>query len=125
AVGERIPVWFGGKFTPRQIRRIVSWGDGWMPYGGLRMTLPQKAAAIAELRSAFADAGRSVDTLTVCDGLAEVDGSIARSLEAVPAMAEAGINVVRVHLRRFARDPDAALPLVDEICCRFEEYRLL
>ena len=50
APGEHIPVWFGGKFTPRQIRRIVNLGDGWMPYGGLRMTLPQKADAIATLR---------------------------------------------------------------------------
>src|SRR5215470_3158786 len=40
APGERIQVWFGGKFTPRQVRRIVSLGDGWMPYGGLRMSVP-------------------------------------------------------------------------------------
>src|SRR5690242_13012532 len=33
--GERIPVWFGGKFTPRQIRRVVQLGDGWMPFAGL------------------------------------------------------------------------------------------
>jgi probable F420-dependent oxidoreductase len=125
APGERIPIWFGGKFTPRQIRRIVTWGDGWMPYGGLRMTLAQKAAAISELRSAFTAAGRSLEALDVCDGLAEVDGSVARSLEAVPAIAEAGINVVRVHLRRFARDPDAVLLVVDEICRRFEDYRSL
>ena len=42
APGERIRVWFGGKFTPRQVRRVVSLGDGWMPYGGLRMTVEQK-----------------------------------------------------------------------------------
>src|SRR5579864_7613309 len=58
AAGERIPVWFGGKFTPRQIRRIVAWGDGWMPFGGHRMTVAEKAEAIAMLRRRYVEAGR-------------------------------------------------------------------
>lgn len=125
APGERIPVWFGGKFTPRQVRRVVNWGDAWMPYGGLRMTLEQKIAAIAELRSQFVAAGRDPASLDICDGLAEVDGPVARTLEQIPAMAEAGINVFRVHLRRFARSPDEVVPLVEEISRRFEDYRSL
>jgi alkanesulfonate monooxygenase SsuD/methylene tetrahydromethanopterin reductase-like flavin-dependent oxidoreductase (luciferase family) len=123
APGERIPVWFGGKFTPRQIRRVVAWGDGWMPYGGLRMTLPEKAAAIAMLRERFPEAGRAVDTLDVCDSLPAVDGSVARSLEQVPALAEAGVTVFRVHLRHFARSPEDVVPRVEEISRRFEDYR--
>jgi probable F420-dependent oxidoreductase len=125
APGERIPVWFGGKFTPRQIRRVVTLGDGWMPYGGLRMTLAQKTDAIATLRNAFVEAGRDPAALDICDGLRDVDGSVARSLELVPAMAEAGINVIRVHLRRFARSVDEVLPLVADITRRFEDYRSL
>src|SRR3977135_4717454 len=95
APGERIRVWFGGKFTPRQVRRVVSLGDGWMPYGGLRMTLQQKADAIATLREAFVAAGRDPATLDICDGLREVDGSVARSLELGTAMEETVINGVR------------------------------
>jgi hypothetical protein len=57
--------------------------------------------------------------------LREVDGSVARSLELVPAMAEAGINVIRIHLRRFSRSVDEVLPLVDEVVRRFEDYRAL
>jgi probable F420-dependent oxidoreductase len=125
APGERIPVWFGGKFTPRQIRRVVTLGDGWMPYGGLNMTLEQKADAVATLRRAFVDAGRDPATLDICDGLSDVDGSVERSLEQVPALAEAGINVIRVHLRRFASDPDAVLPLVEEVARHFEPLRSL
>src|SRR5712692_441722 len=121
--GERIRVWFGGKFTPRQIRRVVSLGDGWMPYGGLRMTVEQKAAAVATLRQAFVDAGRDPATLDICDGLGEVDGSLARSMAHIPALAEAGINVIRVHLRRFSSGPDEVLPLVAEVTRRFEEFR--
>jgi probable F420-dependent oxidoreductase len=125
AHGERIPIWFGGKFTPRQIRRVVELGDGWMPYGGLRMTLAQKAEAIAVLRSRFVVAGRDPATLNVCDGLREIDGSVARTLEQVPAAAEAGINVFRVHLRRFTRSPEDVLPVVEEVVRRFEDYRSL
>jgi probable F420-dependent oxidoreductase len=123
APGERIPVWFGGKFTPRQIRRIVTLGDGWMPYGGLRMSLGQKADAIAELRAHFGEAGRDPATLDICDGVRDIDGSVERSLEQLPAMAEAGINVFRVHLRRLSRSPDEVLPVLDEVMRRFEDYR--
>lgn len=51
---ERIPIWFGGFFGPRLIMRVTELGDGWLIYGGLGMSLAQKADAIAELRSAFA-----------------------------------------------------------------------
>ena len=125
APGERIPVWFGGKFTPRQIRRIVTLGDGWMPYGGLGMSLAQKASAVARLREAFAAAGRDPATLDVCDGLHEVDGDVARSMEAIPAMAEAGITVVRVHLRRFSAGPEDVSSTLEEVVRRFEPYRAL
>jgi probable F420-dependent oxidoreductase len=123
--GERIPVWFGGKFTARQIRRVVSLGDGWMPYGGLGMSLAEKADAISVLRQRFAEAGRNPATLEVCDGLSEVDGSLERSMDQIPAMVEAGITVVRVHLRRFAPSVDEILPLVEKVCRRFEPFRAL
>ena len=125
APSQRIPVWFGGKFTPRQIRRIVTLGDGWMPYGGLGMSLGQKAAAVSRLREAFAAAGRDLATLEICDGLAEVDGSVARSMEAIPGMVEAGVTVVRVHLRRFSPGPDQVLTTLDEVVRRFEPYGAL
>jgi probable F420-dependent oxidoreductase len=123
--GERIPIWFGGKLTPRQIKRVVTLGDGWMPYGGLRMTLDEKAAAITRLREAYVAAGRDPATLTICDGLPEIDGSVSRTLEQIPAMAEIGINVFRVHLRRFVHAPDDVLPLVAEAARGFEPYRAL
>jgi probable F420-dependent oxidoreductase len=123
--GERIPVWFGGKITERQIHRIVELGDGWMPYGGLRMSVPEKADAIATLRERFVAAGRDPSTLEVCDGIAAIDGSVARSLEEVPALAEAGVTVIRVNLRRFASGPDDALATLSEVVRRFEPLRSL
>jgi alkanesulfonate monooxygenase SsuD/methylene tetrahydromethanopterin reductase-like flavin-dependent oxidoreductase (luciferase family) len=125
AAGERIPVWFGGKFTPRQIRRIVGLGDGWMPYGGLRMTVAQKAAAIGTLRSKFVEDGRDPAALEVCDTLDDVDGSVERTLAEVPALAEAGVTVFRVHLRRLARGPDDVLPAMEQVARQFEPLRAL
>jgi alkanesulfonate monooxygenase SsuD/methylene tetrahydromethanopterin reductase-like flavin-dependent oxidoreductase (luciferase family) len=125
APDERIRVWFGGKFTPRQVRRVVGLGDGWMPYGGLNMTLEQKAHAVATLRQGFIDAGRDPSSLDICDGLRSVDGSLERSMDQIPDLAEAGINVIRIHLRRFSSGPDAVLSLIEQATRRFEEFRAL
>jgi probable F420-dependent oxidoreductase len=123
AAGERIPVWFGGKFTERQINRIVELGDGWMPYGGLRMSVAQKAAAISTLRARYQAAGRDPASLEVCDALGEIDGSIPRSFEQIPALAEAGVTIVRVHLRRFSPGPDEIIRTLEEVVRRFELFR--
>ncbi len=123
APGERIQVLFGGKFTPRQIRRIVGLGDGWMPYAGLRMSLAEKAAAIATLRERYVSAGRDPASLEVCDGLGSVDGSLERSLEQVPALAEAGVTIIRAHLRHLSPGPDDVIRVLAEVARRFEPYR--
>jgi probable F420-dependent oxidoreductase len=125
APGERMPVWFGGKFTPRQIRRIVSLGDGWMPYGGLRMSVSDKATAITTLRERYVAAGRDPNTLDVCDAIRDIDGSVARTLEQVPALAEAGVNIIRVHLRRLSPGPDEVLATLEEVVRLFEPLRAL
>jgi probable F420-dependent oxidoreductase len=122
APGERLLVWFGGKFTPRQVRRIVTLGDGWMPFGGLRMTVDEKADAIRSLRSRYLEAGRDPATLEVCDALRPLD-SVAASLDQIPALAEAGVTSVRVHLRRFAQGPDEVVSTLEEIVQRFEPLR--
>ncbi|HUZ77742.1 MAG TPA: TIGR03619 family F420-dependent LLM class oxidoreductase [Chloroflexota bacterium] len=123
APGDRIPIWFGGKVTPRLIRRTVNLGDGWMPFGGLGMSLPQKAAAIALLKDRMRESGRSNERFDVCDELPPLDGSIAKSMEQVPAIAATGASVIRVHLRRFSNQPDDVLPALEEIVHRFAPYR--
>ena len=69
APGERIPVWFGGKFTPRQIRRIVEPGRR---LDAVRRAAHDVAAESRRDRHAarrFVAAGRDPATLEVCDGL--------------------------------------------------------
>jgi hypothetical protein len=57
--------------------------------------------------------------------LRSVDGSLERSMDQIPALAEAGINVIRIHLRRFSSGPDAVLSLIEQATRRFEEFRAL
>lgn len=52
-----------------------------------------------------------------------VDASVARTLEQVPAAAAAGIDIVRVPLRRFVGDPSELPGVVEEVARRFEAYR--
>ena len=104
AAGERIPVWFGGKFTPRQIRRIVELGDGWMLYGGLGMTLEQKARSRSPPSASVSSPPAATRRRSIsATGCRKSTARSARSMEQVPAMAEAGVNVIRVHLRRFTK----------------------
>ncbi len=120
--GERIPVWFGGKFTPRLVRRIVELGDGWIPYSVYGMTIDDYADCIARLRAAFVAAGREPSTLSVAVGIRSIDGDLARSMEQVPQMAEAGINVIRVNLRRFTREAEGPFAAVEAIVKAFATY---
>jgi probable F420-dependent oxidoreductase len=121
APGERIPVWFTGKFTRRLVRRVVSLGDGWMPYNAYGMSLAEKAAAVGELRERYGAAGRDPDTLEVADTVAPVEASITRTMEQVPALAGAGVTIVRVQLRRFMRRPEEVPGTIEEIAQRFAE----
>jgi len=105
AAGERIPVWFTGKFTRRLVRRVAALGDGWMPYTAYGMTLAEKAAAIRELRAAAPRPLTMTETTT--------------DLDALPAVAEAGFDIARVPLRRFVASPGQVPEAIAEIAGRF------
>lgn len=123
APGERIPVWFTGKFTPRLVRRVAALGDGWMPYAVYRMTLDQRKAAICELCERYVAVGRDPGALEVTDGPSYGGGTPASAMEQVPAMADAGIDIIRLQLRRFVSEPAQVPDVIGEIVRRFADYR--
>ena len=51
------PVLFSGTLTPRNVRRIVELGDGWIPIMGA--TRDDIAAGVEVLREAYRAAGRT------------------------------------------------------------------
>lgn len=108
----RLPVWFSGTLTDRNVRRIVDLGDGWIPIMG--STLEDIGAGAQRLRDAYAEAGRSVDALDVQGSLSVVrdaDGrpDLPASVAAVPALVDAGVTNVSLHLRAF--DPTLEDPV--------------
>jgi alkanesulfonate monooxygenase SsuD/methylene tetrahydromethanopterin reductase-like flavin-dependent oxidoreductase (luciferase family) len=125
APGERIPIMFGGHYTPKLIRRIAELGDGWLLYGGLRMNLDERRAAIAAIRRAVEEAGRAPGELEFAEEVPPIDGSVERSVEQIPALAEIGVTRVRMHLRRFAQGPDDVLRALEEIARRCEPFRAI
>lgn len=110
-VQARLPVWFSGTLTERNVRRIVGLGDGWIPIMG--STVDDIAAGVRRLRAELEAAGRSPELLTVQGALSVVrDGSgradLAATAADVPALRGAGVTHVSVHLR--AIDPGLADP---------------
>ena len=85
----RLPVWFSGTLTPRNIRRIVELGDGWLPITGA--TTEDIAQGIVRLRGEFEKAGRDPASLQV--------QASARTADAVPALAAAGVTTINMFLR--------------------------
>lgn len=72
AVQQRVPLWIGGR-TPRSLRRAVTLGDGWVPFGlGLDALAEMlDRADVPEGFEVVLSAGRPVDALGDPDGTAE------------------------------------------------------
>ncbi len=90
-----VPVLFSGTLTPRNIRRIVELGDGWIPIMGERR--PGIAAGVELLRRQYEDAGRDPDGLRV-RSTARVGASVAETFERCEALVEVGVNDIDLPL---------------------------
>ena len=98
---ERLPVWFSGALHRRNLERIVTLGDGWIPIMG--STPEQVAEGARRLRRAFQEAGRAEQPgvrLALAprrgdDGRVDLTGC----LDGVPALIEAGVTELHVNLR--------------------------
>jgi hypothetical protein len=101
------PVLFGGRLYPRNVRRIVQLGDGWVPH-------PQAgdgeiAEGVEVLRSALRSAGRDPDELRVHamraatgpGGAGDVDAVLGR----LGDLGALGVTTVALPIGLFAPDP--------------------
>jgi probable F420-dependent oxidoreductase len=92
-----VPLWVSGTLNDRVIDRLVRFGDGWIPWGP---DARDPAAGITRLREALAHAGRDATGFQVQGRLPVVKGAdgsmdLARTMEGVPRLAEAGITDFR------------------------------
>jgi len=104
------PIWFSGTLTPRNLSRIVRWGDGWIPI--MNATRDDLALGARRLRDALGAAGRDPAALRVRGSLDVVRGAdrrphLAHTLEGAHALAAAGATDVQLPLLAFVRAPEA------------------
>jgi probable F420-dependent oxidoreductase len=107
------PVLFSGTLTPRNVRRIVELGDGWIPIMGA--TRDDIAAGVEVLRDAYRAAGRAPEALEVRASLGrppsgplDPDALLANTDD----LLSIGVTELSLHGPSLAREPrDLAGPL--------------
>lgn len=119
---RRIPVWVSGTLTRPVIRRLVTWGDGWIPIMGA--TNEDLATGVGTLHKAFADAGRDPAGLQVrgrltvertAGGAVDIDATVANAA----AQIALGVTDVVVALQALDPDPDAAVAVLPDLVAGF------
>jgi probable F420-dependent oxidoreductase len=102
------PILFSGTLTPRNVDRIMTIGDGWIPI--MRATTEQIAEGARVLHERFASAGRDRQSLKIRAPLPVVPDPAGRpDLEATiagaAALIAAGVTEVTVRIPPFVADP--------------------
>lgn len=119
------PIWIGGN-TAASVRRVVQYGDGWMPLiapAGMASAIgtaalenaDQFGALLGRLRNALADAGRdplSVDVQVICPFIdLDDESSLRRAADVLSELAGHGANWAVAHVE--APTPRAALDYIE------------
>ena len=117
-----VPIWVSGTLNDRVIDRLVRFGDGWIPWGPIAR---EPATGIARVREALSAAGRDTTGFQVQGRLPVVKGSdgsmdLGRTMDGVPALAEAGITDFRAPVS-ITLEPGAAADHLAEIVSAFRQ----
>ena len=116
-----VPLWVSGTLNPRVLDRIVRFGSGWIPWGP---DARDPATGLVRVREALSAAGRDVAGFQVTGPLPAVrrEGEIDldRTMEGVPALAEAGITDFRANLP-IPDDPAAATDYLSGVVHAFRK----
>lgn len=117
-----VPIWVSGRIHPRTLRRMVRYGDGWIPWGDHRRDV---VPGIAQVRAALEEAGRDPAGFGVRGTLPLVagpDGDVdaAQTVAAVPALAAAGVTDFALQ-GLFPDDDDRAAGQLATLVAAFDE----
>jgi probable F420-dependent oxidoreductase len=115
-----VPIWISGTINARVVRRLATFGSGWIPWGPVAGDL---GAGIAEMKERLEAVGRDPSGLQVTGALPVVkadDGSLDldRTMAQVPALAEVGLTDVRGNFR-LPEDRSARLDELTAIVAAF------
>lgn len=117
---------FSGTLIQRNIDRITSLGDGWIPIMGA--TADDVSNGLEVLRESWRAAGRDPANLKVRAPLPIVRGEDGKpdldaTLEGAPALAERGVTEVAVGITSFTRDPDEVGAWFERVAKRWPAAR--
>jgi probable F420-dependent oxidoreductase len=109
--GHRVPVWFAGGLHGRNLERILTLGDGWIPHPSAGVETVAEGAE--RLRQSLVAAGRDPASVGVQGSpgwVRDADGKpdLPATLDRVPALVAAGATDVNVNLRLFCAEPGDA-----------------
>jgi probable F420-dependent oxidoreductase len=119
---DDIKIWFGGKMTPRLVKRVVELGHGWIPFQGYGESLDDIAAKTQRLRDALWAAGRDPSDLDVAYWMRTRDRSLAEVLEDIPKMAAAGVTVGEFLFAPFVDSPLEVPTFLERLARSLETY---
>lgn len=114
------PIWFGVGLGPKNAARVARFGVGWMP---IRPEPEALARGVSQLREAFVAARRDPGELQVRGAPAPVRGKSGRpdlgaTLDAIPALVEAGATMVSLPVAAFAGKRQAVPALLEAFAAR-------
>jgi probable F420-dependent oxidoreductase len=117
-VQERLPIWFAGALTKRNLARIVDLGDGWIPIMGATLDDIRAGATLINETAKRPIVVQAPLPMVVSD-----DGSrdpIA-SMTHAPSLVEAGVTDIYLNIAAFAASPADAPAAVETIVSSFRE----
>jgi probable F420-dependent oxidoreductase len=123
AAPDDIKIWFGGKMTPRLVKRVVELGHGWIPFQGYGESLDQIETKTEQLKSALDAAGRDSSTLDVAYWMPTRNRSLEEVLEEIPKMAAAGVTVGEFLFAPFVSEPAGVPRFLEDLARGLEPYR--
>ncbi len=108
-VQKKLPIFFSGTLTKRNMYRLVHLGDGWIPI--MTETLDGMAEGVARLKQAWNEAGRNADELRVRGTLEVVKSSagrpdLAATLRGVHDLGVRGATEAQLQMLAFVRTPE-------------------
>jgi probable F420-dependent oxidoreductase len=120
---DDIRIWFGGKFTPRLVRRVVELGHGWIPFQGYNESLDEIGAKVAQLREALVQAKRNPRELDVAYWMRTRNRPLEEVLDDIPQMAAAGVTVGEFLFAPYAETVSEVPPFLERLARELERRR--
>lgn len=119
---DDIRIWFGGKLTPRLVKRVVALGHGWIPFQGYGESLDDIRVKGDTLRQALSEAGRDPTTLDIAYWMRTRGRPLEAVLGDIPKMSAAGVTVGEFLFAPFAEEPRDVPRFLEVLARRLEGY---